>query len=68
MKSLQFPDLMKEVTDISEPDDAEITKRSMNYLQSAGMDFESLKPYLQYYPDKTYKNMYKVGLLRGLAL
>ena len=67
VKPLQFLDLMKEVTDISEVDGVELTERLVNYLKSAGMDFEALKPYLKYYPDKIYKNMYKVGLLNGLA-
>ena len=67
INALQFLDLMKEVVDISEIEGSELTDRLVNYLTAKGITFESLKPYVQFYPDRIYKNMYKVGLLNGLV-
>ena len=67
INALQFLDLMKEVVDISEIEGSELTDRLVNYLNAKGITFESLKPYVQFYPDRIYKNMYKVGLLNGLV-
>lgn len=64
---LQFLDLMREVGDISEIEGTELTDRLLSYLRAKGMQFDSLRPYIPFYPDKIYKNMYEVGLLNGVA-
>ena len=64
---LQFLDLMKEVSDISELDGAELTDRLLGYMKANDMGFDTIKPYLPYYPDRIYRNMYEVGLLNGVA-
>lgn len=64
---LQFLDLLKDVTDISEVEGYELNERLLNYLKKKEIKFDVLKPYLAYYPDKIYKNMYEVGLLNGVA-
>ena len=64
---LQFLDLMKEVSDISELRGTELTDRLFRYMRASGIDFETMKPYLPYYPDRIYRNMYEVGLLNGVA-
>ena len=66
-ETLQFLDLMKEVVDISEVDGAELTKRLLGYMKMKNIGFEKMKPFLQYYPERIYKNMYEVGLLNGVS-
>ena len=62
---LQFLDFMREITDVSEVEGKELTVRLLGYLKAKRIKFDSLKPYLSFYPDKIYKNMYEVGLLNG---
>lgn len=66
-ETLQFLDLIKEVVDISEVDGEELTKRLIGYMKKKNIGFESMKPFLPYYPDRIYKNMYEVGLLNGVS-
>lgn len=66
-ETLQFLDLIKEVVDISEVDGEELTKRLLGYMKKKNIRFESMKPFLPYYPDRIYKNMYEVGLLNGVS-
>ena len=63
---LQFLDLLKEIVDISEIDGEELTNRLITYMKKKEIEFESLKPFLSYYPERIYKNMYEVGLLNGI--
>ena len=67
MAILQFLDLIKEVVDISEVEGEELTKRLLGYMKSKSIGFENMKPFLPYYPDRIYKNMYEVGLLNGVS-
>ncbi|MBQ8092625.1 MAG: hypothetical protein IJ242_03510 [Clostridia bacterium] len=65
--ALQFLDLIKEVSDISELDGAELTERLTGYMKANGLGFDTLQQYFPYYPDRIYRNMYEVGLLNGVA-
>lgn len=65
--TLQFLDLIKEVVDISEVDGEELTNRLIGYMKKKNIKFESMKPFLPYYPERIYKNMYEVGLLNGVS-
>ena len=67
MAILQFRDLIKEVVDISEVEGEELTKRLLGYMKNKSIGFENMKPFLPYYPDRIYKNMYEVGLLNGIS-
>lgn len=64
---LQFLDLLKEVSEISELQGDELKEHLLVYMRSKNMDFDTLKPYLPYYPDRIYKNMYESGLLNGVS-
>ena len=64
---LQFLDLLKEVTDISELTGEELTKRLIKYMKKIGLTFDDLKQYLPYYPDRIYRNMFEAGLLNGVV-
>ena len=65
--TLQFLDLLKEILDISEIEGKELTARLINYMKKKNISFENMKPFLQYYPERIYRNMYEVGLLNGLS-
>ena len=67
VSALQFLDLLKEVSDISELDREELTERLTGYMKISGLSFDTLQQYFPYYPDKIYRNMYEVGLLNRVA-
>ncbi len=67
INALQFLDLIKEVSDVSELEGEELTNRLISYMSTVGLSFEELKQYFSFYPDKIYRNMYEVGLLNGVA-
>lgn len=64
---LQFLDLLKEVMDISELNGTALTDRLLGYMNANHLRFKNLEPYLPYYPDRIYRNMYEVGLINGVA-
>lgn len=64
---LQFLDLLKEIVDISEVDGEELTNRLIGYMKKKSIGFENMRPFLSYYPERIYKNMYEVGLLNGVS-
>lgn len=65
--TLQFLDLLKEIVDVSEVDGEELTNRLIGYMKKKSIGFESMRPFLPYYPERIYKNMYEVGLLNGVS-
>ena len=65
--TLQFLDLIKEVGDISEIEGEELTNRLLGYMKEKNIGFDSMRPFLSYYPERIYKNMYEVGLLNGVS-
>lgn len=65
--ALQFLDLIKKVSDISELSGSDLTDRLTGYMKRTGLSFETLQKYLPYYPDRIYRNMYEVGLLNGVV-
>lgn len=66
--TLQFLDLLKEIVDVSEVDGEELTNRLIGYMKKKSIRFESMRPFLPYYPERIYKNMYEVGLLNGVSV
>lgn len=64
--ALQFLDLMKDVSKLSELEGAGLKKKLRKYLNDKNLRFTDIKPYLMYYPDRIYKNMFEVGLLDGV--
>ena len=64
VNELQFLDLIREVNEISEVEGTELIERLTSYLKAKDIKFNALGSYLQYYPERIYKNMYEVGLLQ----
>lgn len=65
--ALQFLDLIKEVSDISELEGTKLTERLIAYMQAQGLNFDTLRKYLPYYPDRIYRNLFEAGLLNGIV-
>ena len=57
MHFIQFPDLIKEIVEISEVDGEELTNQLICYMKKKNIKFENMKPFLPYYPDRFSKNM-----------
>lgn len=66
-KILQFLDLIKDIDFLSELTGEALGKRLTRYMKEVGLEFTMFVPFLPYYPDKIYKNMYEVGLLYGVS-
>ena len=67
VKALQFLDLIKEVSDVSEIEGAALKARLAEYMKISGLSFDVLKQYFSFYPDRIFRNMYEVGLLNGVV-
>ena len=63
--TLQFLDLIKDIDSLSELKGLSLNNKLRDYIQKANLEFKEIEKYLDYYPDKIYKNMYKVGILHA---
>lgn len=66
-KILQFLDLMKDIDSYAEVEGTQLQRRLLRYMQEMKLRFSMLEPYLTYYPDRIYKNMYETRLLYGIS-
>lgn len=64
---LQFLDLLKDIDVIAELEGDARKKRLFCYMQAMAFSFAQAEPYLKYYPDKIYRNMYETGVLNGVS-
>lgn len=64
---LRFLDLIKDIDVVAEVSKKELSERLLLYMKKIAITFCDLQPYLDYYPDKIYKNMYEAGLLNGIS-
>ena len=60
---LRFLDLLKDVMAISELDNESLRNQLLDYLNKKNISIDKIRQYLPNYPERIYKNMYKVGLL-----
>ncbi|MCM1174257.1 MAG: hypothetical protein NC341_04310 [Blautia sp.] len=67
VRILQFLDLLKDVDIYSEKEGDVLKKRMAEIMKKMNVTFSALEPYLNYYPEKIYKNMYKTGVLVGVS-
>ena len=65
--TLQFLDLIKDIDSLSELEGTSLNNKLKDYIQKSNLQFKEIEKYLDYYPDKIYKNMYKVGILSGIS-
>lgn len=64
---LQFLDLIKDVDVYSEEEGNNLKKRMLEIMKKLNITFSALEPYLSFYPEKIYKNMYETGVLAGVS-
>jgi hypothetical protein len=64
---LQFLDLLKDINLYSEIGGDELKEAVISYMQKNGITFNALMPFLDYYPEKIYKNMYEAGVLNAVS-
>jgi hypothetical protein len=64
---LQFLDLMTVIDKYSEVSGSELNWKLKRYVETVELDFDQVKEYLKYYPDKVYKNIYDGGLMSELV-
>ena len=65
-KILQLLDLLKDIDLLAEVTGDLRNEKLFSYMKKATLTFSDLDSYLDYYPEKIYKNLYKVGLLNGV--
>lgn len=63
---LQFLDLLKDIDSVAEVEGDGLRQRILSYMKEMMFTFSMLEPYLSYYPDKLYRNMYETGVLSGV--
>ncbi len=64
---LQLLDLLKDIDFFAEKGKKEQLKRIMTYMKEYEIRFGDLDAYLPYYPDKIYKNMYEMRMLKSVS-
>lgn len=62
-KILQFLDLILDVDVFSELDGKELNDRLSKYMRDAIISVADMEPYLDFYPDKLYKNLVKTKVI-----
>ncbi len=65
--ALQFLDLMAMIDKYSEISGPELASKLKKFVASVKLDFSVVKDYLQFYPDKVYRNIFQGGLMGELV-
>ena len=65
--ALQFLDLMTNIDKYSEITGTELIKKLKKFVKITELDFNVVKEYLQFYPDRVYRNIYEGGLMGELV-
>ena len=60
---LKFLDLIKDIDSLSEIEGTSLNNKLKDYIQKANLQFKDIEKYLDYYPDKIYKNLFDVKIL-----
>lgn len=61
--SLQFLDLIKDIDSLSELEGLSLNSKLKDYIKKANLQFKEIEKYLDYYPDKIYKNLFDLKIL-----
>lgn len=67
LNALQLLDLIRDIDVFTEVSDSETKEIIRSYMKKANIDFSAIEPYLQFYPDKVYRNLYQTGVLHGIS-
>ena len=63
--ALQLLDLIRDLEEVSEFPADEACEKVREHIGHKGTVFADVEPYLDYYPDRIWKNLYRCGLLAG---
>lgn len=66
-KYLQLLDLLKDIDLYSELEGNKLNDKIKSYMEKEKLKFSQLEKYFPLYPDKIFRNMYKVGVLNGIS-
>ena len=64
-RALQLLDLIRDLDEVSELPADEAGGKAGAYIAREDIVFADVEPYLEFYPDRIYKNLYRCGLLEG---
>ena len=62
-----FLDLLTIIDEYSEISESEKKQKIKKFININKVDFDDVKKYLKYYPDKTYKNLFIKGYMNELV-
>lgn len=65
--ALQFLDLMSTIDRYSEVSGEEFKEKIRTFITTVGVDFNQVKKYLPFFPDRVYRNIYQGGLMNELV-
>lgn len=65
--ALQFLDLMKDIDVLSELSKTALRQKLLSFMEQTKLSFTMLEPYIRYYPDKLFRNLYETGLLNYVS-
>lgn len=67
IKELEFLDLMTNIDRYSELTGDDLKRKLKEYVSKTNINFDRIKKYLPFYPDRIYKNIYEGGLMNELV-
>ena len=62
---LQLLDLIRDLDEVSDLEPAEAAEKVRAYIERNDVAFSDAAPYLDFYPDRIWKNLYRCGMLTG---
>ncbi len=65
--AIQFLDLMSTIDRYSEISGDELKRKIRRFIEINKVDYEVVKQYLPFFPDKVYRNLYETGVMKELV-
>ena len=65
--AIQFLDLMSTIDRYSEISGDELKRKIRRFIEINKVDYEIVKQYLPFFPDKVYRNLYETGVMNELV-
>ena len=62
---LQFMELLKDIDIFADISGEALKEHLISYMRAMKIGFSDIDMYLEYFPDKIFKNMYRAGLIGG---
>ena len=65
--AIQFLDLMSTIDRYSEISGDELKRKIRRFIEINKVDYEVVKQYLPFFPDKVYRNLFETGVMKELV-